>query len=517
VSSNSALFVLLFLPALLSVFFVARRYFPSAGAPLLLVSSLIFYFWADPASLPLLLCSIAFNYWIAGVILRSVSHRTLLSTLGVVGNLLPLIFFKYLNPHYPRGASHGLSIVSGIPLGLSFFTFQQITSLFDLQRKDAPRLNLWQHALFGSFFPQVLAGPITRYRDLAPQIVAIRSVRVTSTEVCSGLSLFVVGLAKKLFLADKLGLASGPVFTAVALGRTPTFFEAWFAGWAFALQVYFDFSGYSDMAIGVASCFGITLAVNFNSPFKAHSYSNFLDRWHMSLVAWIREYLFQPIFNFVRRHTRGSATSRATWGWIVATLISMSAIGAWHGNQFILFFGGLLGGVLLVVFQLRSILWSSHRKPAADRGRLRRTLSRIALLATLVIGGMTMKVDSFHTFLIFLRAMVSWRSIMLPHRLLNPFLAQRLGIQVGAFLPHNPDHYTAEITLVLATVLVLYTPNTMQVFGRIPYINATAKDATRKFRAVWRPTVLWGCWIGILLVAEVIFGSHGEGFVYARY
>jgi alginate O-acetyltransferase complex protein AlgI len=516
-SSNSVLFILLFVPVLLSVFSVTCRYLPAAAAPLLVVASLIFYAWADPASLPLLLGSIVFNYWMTGLILRFESHRKLLAGLGVVGNLLPLVFFKYFRHVSPLGASEGLSIVSGIPLGLSFYTFQQITGLFDIQKKHATRLNLWEHALFGSFFPQVLAGPITRYRDLAPQIVNIRNVRVTSTQVCSGLSLFFIGLAKKLLVADSLVFAYSPIFTAVSLGRPLTFFEAWYAGWAFALQVYFDFSGYSDMAIGVASCLGITLAVNFNSPFKAHSGSNFVDRWHMSLVAWIREYLFQPLFNVVRRQPWGSGTSRATWGWVVATIVSMSVMGAWHGRRFLLLFGGALGGVLLVVLQLRNVALTAHRKPTANRGRVRRTLNRIALLATLIIVGMTVKADSFRTFLVFLGAMFHWRKIALPQVSGSLSHSQQFAFFVGGLLPNNAEPYFAEFILLLATILVLYLPNTMQIFGRIPYPNAPTRENTQSFRPVWRPTVLWGCCIGILMVAEIIFVQHGEGFVYANY
>ena len=514
------LFTVCAFPMTLVVFHLARRYRPETAAALLLLASLAFYAMADRAGLPLLLCSILFNFWISGRILRADTRRRWWTFAGVVLNVLPLIFYKYLRAA-PLAGSGGLFIVAGIPLGLSFYTFQQITCLFDIQRPGAVRLPLVRHALFAGFFAQIPAGPVSRYRDLAPQMARVGLEKVDARMIASGFSLFLVGLGKKMFLADPLGGIIDPMHAAVAAGQQPGMLQAWLSAWTFVLQMYFDFSGYSDMAIGAAMCFGLVLPVNFNSPLKAISGSDFVARWHMSLVGWIREYLYQPIFQAVRRLPFETAHRKRMVAWAVATVASMTVIGAWHGRQLALILEGLLGGVLLVMTQLPGLLRPARAKhhETSLGHRLLQGARRLRMLAAVSVLGLTMRAGSMTAMLVFLRSMFRWQALTLPS-----FVQATVPAAVAArlhfadMLPQSQGPMVDGAVLCIATAAMFVLPNTMQIFGLLPKDLAPLPSKANVARTIWRPSMGWGIVMGGLAILEIIcYSGAGTGFIYANF
>ncbi len=498
-----ALFFVVFLPAVLVGFRLCCRFLPSQAAHFLVLASLVFYAALDLRALPLLLASICFNFWITGVLRQDPNHRARWSAFGVTLNLLPLVFYKYVHAA-PTADDLGLFVVAGVPLGLSFYTFQQITCLFDIQQEGAPRLSFFRHALFGSFFAQIPAGPISRYRDLAPQLAGLGSKPVPLPTLLAGLSLFTCGLGKKLLLADPLGAIVGPIYAFSLAGHSLGFLRAWTLAWTFLLQLYFDFSGYSDMAIGFALALGLVLPVNFNSPLKAISGTEFMDRWHISLVAWVREYLFQPVFQMVRRLTFGTAPQRRILAWATATVVSMVVIGLWHGRRISLVVSWFAIGVLLVAFQLPGLLRPQYRQTGtrATAGALRRTLR---------LGGNLMLVC-----LLSLPLLATGRGQLLP------ILQNMAG---WSLLQHSPSGFPGHLlsatdvaAILFASLIVFCAPNTMQIFGLLPRTRLQAPDAGMAALR-WRPGFAWGVTLGTLLLAEIVFaGARGGGsFIYARF
>jgi len=302
-------FIFLFLPVALVVFFLipARPTWPRKIW--LLTVSLFFYGYWKIEYIPLLLFSIACNYTIADLITRH-RHRRAAKTVFIIGislNLLLLGYYKYTNffvQFLGRVGHHDFGRFDIIlPLAISFFTFTQIGYLVDVYRNQSLHYRFLDYTLFVVFFPHLIAGPIVRHWEVIPQF-AERTLKVNQTDAGVGLTLFLLGLYKKVLLADPLSSYVAAVYGAAAKGLTLTWYDAWLGTLAFALQIYFDFSGYSDMAIGLARLFGIKFPINFDSPYKASSISEFWTRWHITLTRFLREYLYFPLGGNRRRPWR---------------------------------------------------------------------------------------------------------------------------------------------------------------------------------------------------------------------
>ncbi|TRX75184.1 MBOAT family O-acyltransferase [Pseudomonas mangiferae] len=513
----SAPFLLLFLPLTLLAFHLACRRAPGLAAPLLLVASLGFYAAIDPAGLPLLLASMLVNYGLGVRIRRDPARRRRWITLGVLLNLLPLALYKYLGT---PGAvvTPGAFALAGLPLGLSFYTFQQIGFLLDCRRDDVPRLGPLHHGLFAGFFAQMPAGPISRYRDLAPQLLRLGQP-VPGALVLAGLSLFVLGLGKKLVFADAIGRLVDAVHALVAMGGRPAPLESALACWGFTLQLYFDFSGYSDMALGLGLCLGLWLPVNFNSPLKAASFSALVDRWHMSLVAWIREYVYQPLFQAVRRWPLGEPTRRRLIAWALSTVVSMGLLAAWHGAKASLLLGGLLAGVLIILSQLPALARPVHRAPVpAWRRRLRRIGGHLAVLLAFSLLGLVNRANDLDSLTTLLAGLVD-----LGAQGVSPGVAAWLpaplaeALPASGFLPGLPEHRRVDLLILLvASLAVFVAPNTMQLFGLLRP-TPTAPEGQAPVLA-WRPGAAWGVALGGVVLLVLLFGeTPGSGFIYARF
>ncbi len=520
----SGSFLLGFLPAILILFTLATRYAPRAAVPVLLGGSLLFYLLADARSLPLLVLSCLVNFGIGRAMdAAPATRRRAWLALGIVLNLLPLFWFKYGAGADPQSSQPAGSFVgSGIPLGLSFYTFGQLSFLLDVYRGETARLGLVRYGVFTGFFAQLPAGPITRWRDLAPQIAAIGKRAVPAATVAAGLSLFLIGLVKKSLFGDSLGHFVNAVHQIAEEGRAPNMVEAWLAAWGFLLQLYFDFSGYSDMAIGVAMCVGLRLAVNFNSPLKAASGSQWVDRWHMSLVGWVRDYLYQPVFNLVRKAPLGKPQTTRLWAWAIATIASMSVIGAWHGSQPLLWGGGIVFGLVLVAVQLPVLLWPRKQRATDAAGAPAATwLGRVLLMMLLATLVLSVRARDGGTLLVFLKAMFDPTTLSLPRGLagamqgFSPAWLRFEGVFPGVAYAWRFDI----LVLAAATCIGLWAPNTMQLFGLLPGGVKGSPAALRVERWRFRPSVAWGLAIGVVAIAAVLFTGSlgGQEFIYARF
>jgi D-alanyl-lipoteichoic acid acyltransferase DltB (MBOAT superfamily) len=345
---NSYSFIFAFLPVVfIGTFWLGRRD-QRLATWWLALASLVFYSVWDARFVWLLLLSIAFNFgagrWIgryreAGA--TGQGKRAL--TVAIAANLALLAYFKYANfflevvHEWTGQAVPALDIL--LPLGISFFTFTQIAFLVDVHRGIAREHNFAQYLLFVTYFPHLIAGPVLHHKQMMPQFAEPANFRIDAGNVAVGLTVFVLGLAKKVLIADRLAEYATPVFMAAEAGQVLMPAEAWTGALAYSLQLYFDFSGYSDMAIGLSLMFNIRLPMNFDSPYKSTSIVDFWRRWHMTLSAFLRDYLYIPLGG-----NRRGALSRYT-----NLMVTMVLGGLWHGAGWTFLVWGALHGFYLLV------------------------------------------------------------------------------------------------------------------------------------------------------------------------
>jgi len=336
----------MFLPVVL-IGFYAFGYFQKTTAAItwLVVASLFFYGWWNPAYLALLGASILVNFFIGRQLLPGKSGESSkpLLIIGIIFNLGLLGYFKYANFFVSSFAAlTGSDFVLQeiiLPLAISFFTFQQIAYLADVYQRKVTEYSFLHYCLFVTFFPQLIAGPIVHHGEMMPQFMKQGMGRFLSQNLMVGLVIFMLGLFKKVMLADNVAVFATPVFEAADAGDVISFATAWIGALAYTLQIYFDFSGYSDMAIGLSRMFGIRLPLNFNSPYKSQSIVDFWRRWHMTLSRFLRDYLYIPLggnrYGNSRRY--------------VNLMLVMLIGGLWHGAGWtFVAWGGLHGSYLLI-------------------------------------------------------------------------------------------------------------------------------------------------------------------------
>jgi alginate O-acetyltransferase complex protein AlgI len=352
---NSPEFIFLFLPAAVALHFALARWSIEAAVIGTTVSSLLFYAWWNPPFVVLPIASILANFYLARRMAgaeRVVSRRLLI--IGVVGNLLPLCHYKY--------SDFLLSIVDGhhavppnVPLALSFTTFVQIAFLaYVHQRRIAPDFR--RYALFAAFFPHLIAGPIVRWSSLGRQLSDPARYRLDWGNIALGLTIFTFGLAKKVLIADSLSPHVAGVFDAAARGDPVTAAAAWAGAFAFIAQIYFDFSGYSDMAVGLGLLFNFRLPINFAAPLRAVNMFDFWRRWHITLSRLARDLIYVPLA------LGGGVVTRAG-----ALMLTMVVIGVWHGAGWTFVVWGALNGCFLWINQVWQALWGRRRGTAGGR------------------------------------------------------------------------------------------------------------------------------------------------------
>lgn len=348
---NSYEFILLFLPLALTVFFVlGKKGFQEYAIIWLVCASLFYYGWWNPSYLWLIIGSILFNYTIGRLLseknnsffCHNITSKSLL-TLGVAGNLFLLGYFKYTNffidnVNFILETNFYLEKII-LPLAISFFTFQQVTFLIDSYKGLTREYSFSHYCLFVTFFPQLIAGPIVHHQEMLPQFAKKDVYKISYENLSIGLTIFFIGLFKKIVVADGIAIYAARVFGAVENNITLTLFEAWGGALAYTFQLYFDFSGYSDMAIGLARMFGILLPLNFHSPYKANNIIEFWRRWHITLSRFLRDYLYIPLGGNRKGHARR----------YINIFITMVIGGFWHGASWTFVAWGMLHGLYLII------------------------------------------------------------------------------------------------------------------------------------------------------------------------
>ena len=333
---NANEFILIFLPIVVIGYYLARAYSINFGFGFLTLASLVFYGYGEPIFILLLLASITFNYFIGCHLIDHKNKHILIFGIGV--NVAAISFFKYANFfidnfNYATDAHESL-IKIALPLGISFYTFQKIAFLVDAYKSQIRKPRFIEYILFVSFFPQLIAGPITHYNQIESQLRNRDSIPLRL--ITAGIFLYCLGLFKKTVFADFSGAWADMVFNHPA-GATPE--QSLLAVIAYTLEIYFDFSGYSDMAIGLGMMFGIVLPINFNSPYKSASIVEFWRRWHITLSTWLKDYIYIPLGG------RGNSNFTRTFNLMITMLVG----GLWHGAAWTFVVWGGLHGIGLAI------------------------------------------------------------------------------------------------------------------------------------------------------------------------
>ncbi len=510
---TSAQFLFQFLPATLIGFLALQRAKrPRLAAAWLTIASLVFYSWWRPQNLPLLLGSMAVNYTLGGAIVRRQSKALLAA--GIAFNLALLGWFKY--------AMFAVATADAwlardwtvphviLPLAISFFTFQQIAYLVDAYGGRVTERDPLNYALFITFFPHLIAGPITHHREMLSQFADPQRFRMRSDLFALGVTLFLIGLFKKVMVADPFGVTVRPIFAAAQAGGVQ-FVEAWTGALSYALQIYFDFSGYTDMAIGLGLLFGIALPPNFNSPYKARNVIDYWSRWHMTLTRFLTAYVYNPIVVALTRRRiaqrrpmpRRGAMTPGTFVALVAlpTLFTMFVSGVWHGAgwQFIVF--GLLHGLYLVVAHGWRA-WKTHRGlPLDGGGPLAAAGSVLLTFLCVVLALVFFRAPDVASAVDLLRGMAGLNGVTLPKAFAGLPVLDDLGVRFASLKLFEPVD-AARILVFLAFVWTL--PNAYQWLRDYP----TALDFRPRAGWVdrrWRPSPALGVGFGALATVTLLY------------
>lgn len=481
---NSYEFLFVFFPVTLLVFFVlGAQGLAKAALGWLGITSVAFYGYWNPSHVALVLGSIAVNFAIGHQLAKPGSHSRALLWFGVTANLLLLGWYKYAgfvaeNVNALLGASLPV-IHRELPLGISFFTFTQIAFLVDAARGGARLYNGLRYTVFVLFFPHLIAGPIVHHHQLIPQLERPSIFRFQPGPFAVGLTLFTLGLAKKVIFADTIARVARPVFASAAGGATPEFWDAWAGALGYTLQLYFDFSGYSDMALGLARMFDVKFPVNFNSPYKATSLIEFWRRWHMTLSRFLRDYLYIPL--------GGSRCGRGRH--YLNLFLTMLLGGIWHGAGWTFVIWGAWHGAALCV----NHLWRGFRGAAADVAP-----GRGAALA----GGAL-------TFLVVVIGWVFFRANDVPSALRVLWgMADLSGVGAGLSAALRPTLMIGALVAV-----VWFAPNSQQLLAAWE----PALDPVSGSRWQWQPTSAWALAVAGLFTLAVLHLSQVTEFIYFQF
>ena len=489
---NSYIFIFLFLPATVLLFHFLRHIGVARAAIFSLVmASLIFYAWWSLKYLFLLLALMAVDVVIARKILSwRASHRGHAKALVVVGlviNLGALAYYKYANFFVDNvNALFGLELFLAtivLPIGISFFTFQKVAFLVDLYQHKISRFNVLDYALFVTFFPQLIAGPIVHHSEVIPQFAQLGKMR--GAESVLGITIFIIGLAKKVLLADNAALYASPQFDAVLNGVHLQLLTAWSAVLAYTAQIYFDFSAYSDMAIGIGLMFGIRLPVNFDSPYKSLGIIEFWRRWHITLSRFLRDYLYIQFGGNRKGQSRR----------YLNLYLTMVLGGIWHGAGWTFLIWGALHGIYLIV---------NHAWHA---------LLRKFPMGNVVKSPVFVMFSWAITFFAVVLAWVFFRAANLETAL------DILASMVGYYGVGKVDTVMAWVVPVGALLLAFLLPNTQQISGYVgPKGTYGAHLPDRAARILrWRPSVWWSVYTGVLLALCLMSLSQVSEFIYFQF
>jgi D-alanyl-lipoteichoic acid acyltransferase DltB (MBOAT superfamily) len=530
---NSYEFIFAFLPATLAVFFLLGERSRSLALGWLVVASLFYYAWWRPLNVAIIAPSIAVNYVLARWLLAlraqgsngAVANWVL--ALGIVFNVCFLAYFKYLNffavaINDIAGTNFVLERIV-LPLGISFITFQKIAFLIDVHGRRVESFTLRDYALFVFFFPQLIAGPIVHYREVMPQFHAA-SCRYDRENLALGLTLFVFGLFKKVVLADGIAEHVTPIYEAAAGGAQVSLLPAWIAAVGFTLQIYFDFSGYSDMALGLGRCVGVKLPPNFDSPLKSTNIIDFWLRWHMTLTRFLTAYLYNPLVLWLtrRRIARrlpvlgGKRTSAGAFLQLLGgpTLLTMFVSGLWHGAGYLFIAWGVLHGLYLVINhawrQVGPRLWPSKDIYARIMRPVGFVLTFLAVAVAMVLFRSANGIAASEL----LQGMAGLNGVRVPQALYDVLGPLKALVAVSAeFSTQALAIAGAWVAVLLSVALAL--PNTLQFMARYEPALLVNKKPGRILD--WNPSLAWATGIAVLAAASIMKLGGKSEFLYWQF
>ena len=494
---NSYGFIFLLLPLCLTVFTFANRWFGArGGVTAIVLGSLAFYASWDPRFLMLLLLSVGLNFG-AGLLIADASMARQDRSagrwfgIGVTANLLLLGWYKYagfLASSLNVTAGLDLPILNTIlPLGISFFTFEQIGYLVDVRRGGAAERNIIRFGLFVMFFPRLVAGPILRLSELLPQVPRAGKMSQSATDIAVGGTLFALGLAKKAFLADGVAPYATGVFTAAGHGASLPFAVAWAGTLAYTLQIYFDFSGYSDMAIGLARMFGLRFPSNFNSPYKSRSIVEFWRRWHMTLSRFLRDYLYISLGGNRHGHVRR----------YMNLFLTMVLGGPWHGANWTFVAWGALHGLYLIINHGFTLLCRrSPQLATAMASGFGQMICWATTMLGVIVGWVFFRAATFEAAEAVLGGMFSFRAVA--------------GVS-------PVDLSGAWIWIVSLSLIALLAPNTQEILCAWKPVLEDGSEQSGHHLIRWRPGFWWGvATAGVALAGFMSISNSGE-FLYWQF
>ena len=518
---NSYTFILLFLPIAAGGFYLCAPRSHELAALWLATTSLFFYAWWNPKIVLLLCASIVFNFLLGRIISArrdSANGKTLL-TLAIAANLALLVYYKYVNFFITTsnaivGTGFELTDIV-LPLGISFFTFTQIAFLVDTYRGLASEYRFIHYVLFVTYFPHLIAGPILHHRQIMPQFGNPAIYRFDADRIAVGLTIFGIGLAKKVLIADRLAPYANGIFETAQNGGLVTLFEAWIGALAYTFQLYFDFSGYSDMAIGASCMFGVSLPLNFNSPYKARNITEFWRCWHMTLSEFLRNYLYIPLggnkLGPLRRYVN-----------LMATMILG---GLWHGASWTFVAWGALHGVYLVI----NHAWQAVMPPptaASPSGFAQANFFSVGLtFFAVVLAWVLFRAESFAGATIIYKGMLGFGGISLPPYVPEKFGAiaawlQRLGVTFNGIAPVTNFSMRSVCGLLAVSTLICFAlPNTQQFMHRYMPGQDNEPKAGRiaLLHLEWRPTLAWSSVFALLCGVSFLGLTQATHFLYFQF
>jgi D-alanyl-lipoteichoic acid acyltransferase DltB (MBOAT superfamily) len=515
----------------LFLFFVIGKINHRLAVILLIFASLFFYSWWKLEYLLIIILSILFNYCWGKILGGDVSRieKQIYLIIGIAINLGLLGYFKYSN-FFLESVNHWFNLSFplqnlALPLAISFFTFQQVAYLIDIYSGETKDSSFLNYTLFICFFPQLIAGPIVHYRDIIPQLQKKEIYSFDLDDLAIGLSIFAFGLFKKVVIADSLSVNVEILFGNAEAGINLTLFEAWGAALAYTFQLYFDFSGYSDMAIGLARMFRIKLPVNFNSPYQAFCIIDFWRRWHITLSNFLRDYLYIPLGGNQQGKIRRDLN----------LLITMLLGGLWHGAgwTFVLW-GGLHGLYLIINHWWHTFLQHLGYNPNSPN-RFGKVMG-VAITFTLIVASWVIfRANSVQVALSIWKGMVGLNGIMIPDK-----IAERLGFfqylltALGANFPHCSEQYnysfiTTFFLNILLMLVVWFLPNTQRWMVNFqPFFKSESNPIKLESasligqvtqRLAWQLNIGYGIVIGLIffVIFKVSFAVPMTNFLYFNF
>jgi alginate O-acetyltransferase complex protein AlgI len=503
---NSFPFILLFLPATTLGYLAIGELRPNLASAWLVGASLVFYAYWDPRYLPLLLISAVANFLFGHVLTECPPQRPQarkgLLALSLIFNLALLGYFKYANFFIANLESlTGIDFVIGkviLPLGISFFTFTQIAFLVDVYRGEAREPRFLHYLLFVTYFPHLIAGPILHHKEMMPQFARRETYRFNAANLVTGVVIFAMGLVKKVAIADSVATFVAPAYDAAAHGLNLSMLDAWGSSLAYTFQLYFDFSGYCDMAIGASLLFGIALPLNFDSPYKSLSIIEFWRRWHLTLSRFLRDYLYIPL----------GGNRKGSFRRYINLLVTMLLGGLWHGAGWTFVFWGGLHGLYLAVNHgfaaMRARLWES---PPSVIGR---AASWFVTFLAVVVAWVFFRANSLSAALHIVKAMIG----------LSPCGAS-IGCAGDAGFFHAAAGAEALCWLWCGALLlvVIVAPNTQEIL-RDHLAGLTQPKASAKLFGrplAFRTSPSWAVAVGAVLAIGLVCLPKPTSFLYFNF